>query len=178
MVLRTHRALALLSCMAALCGSLCAQAGKTITIRILDGKTGKPAETSTFLVRIDHQPTLHGDWVVQNEDGTGTLTLPRKAILFAIQGTYDSSEKVYVNCDSAGQKENPVEHWYTVSEILATGIIAPNECAKALFADKSKAGAKHKPEDQLAPAAKPGEFVFFVRKRNMREEMQDDYSSH
>lgn len=178
MVLRTHRALALLSCMAALCGSMCAQAGKTITVRILDGKTGKLVETSTFLVRVDHQQTLHADWVAQNEDGTGTLTLPRNATLLAIQGTYDSSEKIYVNCDTAAQKENPVQHWYTISEILATGIIAPNECGKPIFTAKSKPGAKNKSEAQLAPVAKPGEFVFFVRKRNMREDMQDDYSSH
>jgi hypothetical protein len=164
--------------MAALCGSMYAQAAKTITIRMLDGKTGKLIESSNFLVRIDHQQTLHADWVVQNEDGTGTLTLPKKALLLAIQGTYDSSEKIYVNCDTAAQKENPVEHWYTVSEILTTGIIAPNECGKPIFTAKPKPGAKSKSEAQQTPVAKPGEFVFFVRKRNMREDMREDYSSH
>ena len=60
-----------------LCGCLFAQSEKTITIRMLDGKTGKPIEASGFLVRVDHEQTVHADWVVQNEDGTGKLTLPR-----------------------------------------------------------------------------------------------------
>ena len=79
MARQIHRVLLLLLCMAAFCascGSLLAQTQKTITLRMMDGKTGKLIATSDFLVRIDHQQTVHANWVTMNEDGTGKLTLP------------------------------------------------------------------------------------------------------
>ena len=115
MVRRTLGMLTLLLCAAALCGSLSAQTEKTITIRMLDSRTGHLIATSDFLVRINHEETVHPNWVRQNEDGTGN--------------------------------------------ILTSGVAAPNGCSK-----------------QTA-LAKPGEFVFFVRKQNLREQTQD-YSSH
>jgi hypothetical protein len=168
----THRAFTLLVCMAAFCGLLCAQTGKTITVRMLDGKTGKLITASNFLVRVDHEPTVHADWVVQNEDGTGKLTLPRSASLLSIQATYQSSMAIYVNCDSASEKENPVGRWYSIAEILSLGVTAPNGCVKPAE------DAKLKPLAIPTPAAKPGEFVFFVRKQNWREQMQEDEFSH
>jgi hypothetical protein len=160
----TLRPLTILFCIAVFCGSLLAQTGKIITVRMLDGKTGRLIATSNFMVRIDHQRQFHADWGVQNEDGSGKLTLPAGASLLSIQATYDSSELFYVNCDSASQKVNPIEHWYSVDAILTTGVVAPNSCVRSSEAAK------------LAPHVKPGEFVFFVRKRNWREEFKDDYS--
>jgi hypothetical protein len=151
-------------CIAAFCGLLCAQTGKTITVRMLDGKTGKLITTSTFLVRVDHDPTVHADWVAPNEDGTGKLSVPRSASLLSIRGTYDSSMTIYVNCDSASEKTNPLDRWYSIAEIFSLGVAAPNSCVKPAEADK------------LKPAAKPGEFVFFVRKQNWREQMREDES--
>jgi len=52
--------------MAAFCGVLCAQTGKTITLRMMDGKTGRLIATSDFLARIDHQQTVHANWVTMN----------------------------------------------------------------------------------------------------------------
>jgi hypothetical protein len=161
MIPRTYRNLALLFCMAVFCGSLLAQTGKTITLRMMDGKTGKLIETSHFMVRVDHQETVHADWVVQNENGTGKLTLPKGASLLLIQATYDSATQIYVNCDATSQKEDPIGHWYSIAEILASGVVAPNGCVRPKEAAK------------LKPAAKPGEFVFFVRTRNWREQAQD-----
>jgi hypothetical protein len=143
-----------------------AQTEKTITIRMLDGKTGRLIATSNFLVRINHDQTLHADWVVQNEDGTGKLTLPKNGSLIAVQGTYDRSEEIYVNCDSASQKENPIDHWYAVSEIQTTGVIAPNSCVKPSESAK------------LRPVLKPGVFVFYVRKKNWREQSDEDFVAH
>jgi hypothetical protein len=151
--------------MATLCGSFCAQAQKTVVIRMLDSKTGKLIESSHFLVRINHEQAIHANWVVQNEDGTGKLTLPDGASVFSIQGTYDSAELIYINCDSATGKADPAGHWYSVPEILSTGIATPNGCVKP----KEAAKLKH--------AAKPGEFVFFVRKQSVWQQLQDDYSS-
>ena len=165
MLRRTHPALSLLFCLAAFCGPLCAQTEKTITIRMLDSKTGILIATSDFLVRINHQETVHADWVRKKEDGTGKLTLPPEAAVLTIQGTYESSMQIYVNCDSATEKVNPIDRWYAVSEILTSGVVAPNGCGKPRDAAK------------LKPVAHPGEFVFFVRKQNWREQAQD-FSPH
>jgi hypothetical protein len=158
----THRGVALLFCMAVFCGCLGAQTEKTITIRMLDGKTGKLIETSNYLVRVDHEQTVHANWVVQNEDGTGKLTLPGGASAFSIHATYDSAMYIYVNCDSATRKANPADHWYGVSEILTAGVVAPNGCRNPKDAAK------------IRPIAKPGEFVFFVRKLNALEQFAED----
>ena len=65
-----------LLCLAALLGSARAQPDKTITLRMLDSKTGLLIATSNFLVRVNHLEEVHADWVKQSEDGTGSLTLP------------------------------------------------------------------------------------------------------
>jgi hypothetical protein len=147
--------------MAAFCASLCAQTQNTITVRILDAKTGHLVENSNLLVRADHQEAVHADWARQKEDGTAELKLPPEAVLLSIHATYDSSMETYVNCDSANEKRNPADRWYKVSEILASGLVAPNACGNPQEAAKIKV------------IAKPGEFVFFVRKANWREQMQD-----
>jgi carbohydrate-selective porin OprB len=147
--------------MAAFCGLLRAQTEKTITLRMLDSKTGRLIATSDFLVRTDHQQTIHANWVALNEDGTGKLIVPKDVTVLAIQGTYNSSMDIYVNCDSATQRDYPVDRWYPVSGILTSGVVAPNGCGKPAAVAKFK------------PIAKPGEFIFFVRKPNLREQMQD-----
>jgi hypothetical protein len=149
--------------MAAVCGAWFtptehAQTGKTITIRILDSKTARPIVPSNFLVRINHQPALHGEWVRVNENGSGKLTVPGDADVVSIHATYDSSMQMYVNCDSMQEKQNPQEHWYAVSAILTEGVVAPNGCSK------------------MTETAQPGEFVFFVRRQTWREQMRE-YSS-
>jgi hypothetical protein len=156
--------------MAALCGSLCSQTGKTITIRMLDGKTGKLITPSNYLVRVDHEQTIHANWVVQNENGTGKLTVPSGATDLAIQATYDSAISCYLNCDAnkdhgASDHGQALDRWYKISEILAQGVVAPNDCAGKKLSEK------------LHLSAKPGEFVFFVRKQNWLEQMQD-FSAH
>ena len=158
------RFLIFLLCIAALCGAIGAQAQRTIVIRMIDGKTGKLIEASNYLVRVDRDQTVHANWVTQNEDGTNKLTLPQTATLLAIQGTYDNSMLLYLNCDSAGEKDKTVDHWYEISAILATGLAAPNACLKPRDAAKFKI------------AAKPGEFIFFVRKKNMLEQAKDDFA--
>ncbi len=156
------RSLTLLLCAAALCASVGAQTA-TITIRMLDGKSGKLISTSNYLVSVDHNPAVHADWVTLNEDGSGKLTVPRTALQLQIQGTYDSAEQIYLSCDAAGEKDKAAAHWYGIAAILATGIVAPNGCVKPREAAKLKI------------AAKPGEFIFYVRKRNMLEQAKDDF---
>ena len=129
MIQQTRRVLNLLLCMTACCGSLYAQTEKTITLRMLDGKSGKLIATSNFLVRIDHQQTVHGNWVVKNEDGTGKLTVPGDAALLSVHATYDSAIYVYANCDAnkdigSSVRGPALDRWYEISDILATGVMA------------------------------------------------------
>jgi len=138
-----------------------AQTEKTITIRVLNGKTGVPLLPSGYLVRINHEQTAHANWVVQNDDGSGKLIVPGGASLLSIQATYDVSTQTYINCDSIVGNALPVDRWYAISEILASGIVAPNACGKPKDAAKIKV------------VAKPGEFVFLVRRMSTREQWRE-----
>ncbi len=163
---------AVIASLAFSCAHVSAQAGKTITLRMLDGRTGRLIATSDFLVQINHQREQHANWVTLNEDGTGKLALPPEATELSLHGMYDSSMSIFVNCDLQKGKgileeqglletaQSP-DHWYSVADILASGIVAPNGCLSKKEAAKQKF------------AAKPGEFVFFVRKKNWREESED-----
>lgn len=147
--------------MAALTGFLPAQTAqsaptpKTITIRMLDARTGTPIATSDFLIRIDHKEDLHGNWVQLNDDGSGKVTLPGDAELVTFEAKYNEDTVIYVNCDSVRDKPAPVPHWYAISTILASGVAAPNGCSKH------------------TAVAKPGELVFFVRKQNWQEQLKE-----
>lgn len=139
---------------------LCAQSSRVITLRMLDGKTGQPIEKPDFLIQINHQPTQHADWVHEGQDGSSQLTLPAEATEVLVRAKYDLSMSVYVNCDTQRNRmippgSLPPDKWYPVSDIVTSGVVAHNGCSK-------------KDSDKLAP--KPGEFVFYVRKMNWREE--------
>ena len=147
--------------MACICGSLPAQTEKTISIHIYDGKTGRPLASSGYQVRVDHQPEIHSNWVTENEDGSGTLVVPKGATLLSIRATYEDSMYLYINCDSTVGGPKAADQWYSISEILTTGIVAPNNCGKPKDAAKIKI------------AAKPGEFVFLVRKLSTKEQWRE-----
>ncbi len=164
MVVKSQRALAILACLAAFCLSIRAQTEKTITVRMVDSRTGLLIASSNYLVRVNHQQEDHGDWIVKNEDGTGSLTLPPNAEAVSIHATYESAMLVYANCDAdkdRGSSEHAPsqDHWYPVAAILSSGIVAPNNCI-----------GKKVPE-KLQVVAKPGEFVFFVRPLSAREKL-------
>ena len=165
MVVRPHRVFLIVLCVAAFCLSIGAQTEKTITVRMVDNRTGRLIATSNYLVRINHQDAEHGDWVKKNEDGTGRLLLPAEAILLSIHATYDDATMIYVNCDAdkdRGSSDHAAapDHWYPLADILTTGVVAPNQCV-----------GKKVPE-KLQVVAKPGEFVFFVRPQNSREQFE------
>ena len=147
----------LILCSALLIPAVHAQTARTITIRMLDSKTASPLVPTNFLVRINHQKAIHADWVTQNENRSATLTVPADATVVSIQATYDSAMQIFVNCDSVVDKQNPQAQWYPISAILASGVVAPNGCSK------------------MIETAKPGEFIFFVRRANFRERTQEDF---
>jgi len=144
--------------MAMLCASLSAQDTKTITVRVLDGRTGHPIAPTGFQVRIDHLKAIHGDWVKQNEDGSADVTLPMDASAITMHFSYDSNMTVYVNCDSVNKKEMIGDLWYSVLDILEKGTLVPNDCLNPKKAAKFK-----------APEQKPGELIYFVRPKNWHE---------
>jgi hypothetical protein len=139
-------------CAAVLLAGLHAQTENTIHIRLLDGKTGLPLKASNYLVRIDHHDTPHNDWVHMDDDGSVTVTLPSDAREIAIKATYDFSTQTFINCDAAKETDKERDLWYPLAQILQSGVVAPNECSLTHY------------------TAKPGEFVFFVRKRTWREQ--------
>jgi hypothetical protein len=166
MMQRTRRALIPLLCAAAFCGLVCAQAQKTITVRMLDSRTGKLIVTTDFLVRVNDEQTVHANWITLNPDGTGKLTVPNDATVVSLRATYADTTSFYINCDAnkdagAQDQNGSMDRWYKVSDILTLGVVAPNGC-----------GGKRVP-DKLQVVAKPGEFVFFVRKRNALEQFKE-----
>jgi hypothetical protein len=145
------RALVGLVCVAAFCASLQAQTDNSIHIRLLDGKTGLPVKASNFLVRIDHHETVRNELVHMSDDDSVVVTIPSGAQEIAFKATYDLSMETYINCDVEKETDKERDIWYPISTILQTGVVAPNECSRTHY------------------TAKPGEFVFFVRKRTWRE---------
>ncbi len=141
-------------CLILLAASLHSQDASSISIRLLDGKTGLPVKASNFLVRVDHNDTVHPDWVKINDDGSVSVTLPEDAKEISVKATYGMGMDTYVNCDAARESDKERNIWYSIATILSTGIVAPDECAKTAF----------KP--------KPGEFLFFVRKRSWHDNLE------
>jgi hypothetical protein len=148
------RALALLAFLTAFSIALQAQSSQSVSIRLLDGKTGLSVKASNFLVRVDHNDTVHPEWVKINDDGSVVVTLPADAKEISVKATYSMGMDTYVNCDAANESDKERNIWYSIATILSTGIVAPDECAKTAF----------KP--------KPGEFLFFVRKRGWHDNLE------
>lgn len=145
------RILVMLACAAIFSALLHAQDSTAISVKLLDGKTGDPVKASNFLVLVDHHDTIHPEWVKINDDGTVIVTLPPDAKEFSIKATYDMGMDIFINCDAAKEAHKERDIWYPISMIVKSGIVAPDECGTTNF------------------TAKPGEFIFFVRKRDWRD---------
>jgi hypothetical protein len=130
--------------------SLRAQANKTITIVMLNGKTGKPIIPDNFVIRFNELNAIRNETLVLNDDGTGKVTLPAGVTQLSVQGTYHGSMDIYINCDAGMEKDTSTLHWYSIADILTSGVAAPNECYKGKYANPSI-------------TAHPGQFIFFVR---------------
>lgn len=146
-------------------GAMAASPGRAqtvITLRMIDGRTGKPIPTNDFIVRINREKTPHNNWVAQNEDGTARVTLPAGAETVSIHATYESTTAAYINCDSDAAQASAAQadHWYSVADIASSGIVARNNCI-----------GKKVPA-RLQVVANPGQFVFFVRKLSAKEQFE------
>ena len=116
-----------------------------------DGKTGKTITPDNFVIRFNHLNAIRNETLTLNDDGSGKVKFPANATFISVQGTYHNSIDLYVNCDAGMEKDTSTIHWYSVADILSTGLAAPNECYKGKY---SKSAA--------IPAV-PGEFIFYVR---------------
>ncbi len=130
---------------------------RTIIIRMLDSETGKQIPTYSFTVyfgeslksaRWGRPPDL---WVHPDKEGTGQMTPPRNAAVLSLQAPDGPDGWAYMKCDTVSKFGRYRDHWYSINTILGSGIVAPNQCSKK------------------STAAKPGEFVFFVRPMTDRE---------
>jgi hypothetical protein len=140
--------------------------GPTISVRILDGRTGKPIIPSNVLLHVDHHDALSNEGGVKmGDENSITVTPPHGSSVIALQGTYENSYAIYINCDAAADSNTDKLYWYTISEIVSTGVVAPNKCSVGVQGIRGIKKRAPLPE----ATAKPGEFVFFVRPRNHRD---------
>jgi hypothetical protein len=160
--LRSRGSLVLLACAAALALPLRAQtapapaAPATITIRMYDARSGRQLTPDNFLVRFNHQDEIHNESLHIDDSGDGQLTVPAGSSFFSVEGTFNRSMDVYFNCDAGKESDDRRRHWYSISDILTAGVIAPNECFNGKY-------------ERPRLAVKPGEFIFYVRQRNWRD---------
>jgi hypothetical protein len=138
-----------------------AKPGPTVTIRILDGKTGQPINPSNLLIHLDHRDEPSNEGLKVNGDYTSTAVLPPGGKLLAVEGAYNASMEVYVNCDTDTGKDSGTLKWYSIADILKTGIVTDNLCYRGKYQRKFK----------VSPV--PGEFVFFVRTHSWHEGITD-----
>jgi hypothetical protein len=133
-----------------------AAAANTVTIRIYDARSGRQLKPNNYLVRFDHLDDIHNESLHIDDDGAGQITLPSGSSFLSVEGTFDNSTSIYINCDTGMEKDDRKLHWYPVATILSTGIIAPNECFNGKY-------------EQPRLPVKPGEFIFYVRAHNWRD---------
>ncbi|MFZ0301739.1 MAG: hypothetical protein WAL75_03600 [Terracidiphilus sp.] len=138
-----------------------AQAAPTITIRILDGKTGQPINPTNLIIRVDRKDEPNNEGLKLNGADPATALLPQNATVLSVQGSYSDSMEVYINCDVDAGKDSTALKWYSIADILKTGMVTPDLCFKGKFHNKFN----------IVP--KPGEFVFFVRTHNWHDVLVD-----
>ena len=117
MIQRTFRSLVLVLWSAAVCGYCTRKSRKTITLRVLDGKTGRLVSPTGILVRANHLPTDHGDGHRKTMARRSESARGRQA--FSVHATYENSMEYFVNCDGetegqhGGQLVSRVGHSYS-----------------------------------------------------------------
>lgn len=143
----------------AITGGTVRAADRTIQIRMVDAKTGHPIATSEFQVWIGSSESsaqtsgISPRWIKPSKEGIGEIELTASAGVITVHAQYGKAMWSYINCDGLRDRGPYREHWYSISEVLASGKTAPNFCGKQKI------------------IAKPGEFIFFVRPMTAWEKM-------
>ena len=136
-------------------------AERIITIVMADGKSGKTITPDNFVIRFNHLKAIRNETLSLGDDGSGKVKVPEDATFISVQGAYHNSIDIYVNCDAGMEKDTSTLHWYSVADIISTGITTPNECYRGKY---SKTAA--------IPAV-PGELIFYVREIGWHENLLD-----
>jgi len=138
------------------------QSEKTITIRVMDSKTGLPVtkdDLHFYLWAVKEDPgafSYSPDTVLSgNQTGTGTggVAIPDGLNYIRTWVSFGPTSWGLVSCDIPKGKPHAIPI-YSVSKILNSGVVAPNLCSRK------------------TATAKPGEFVLFVRQMTFWEAMQ------
>ena len=149
------RAVACLAALAAFSLPINAQqtkpANRIITIIVADGKTGKTIIPDNYVIHFNHLNAVRNETLLLNDDGSGKVTVPSEATFISVQSTYHNSTDIYMNCDAGMEKDTSTIHWYSIADIISTGIAAPNGCYKGKHAKTA------------AIPVVPGEFILYVR---------------
>jgi hypothetical protein len=115
---------------------------QSIIIRMLDSRTGTPIPNKELRVYIDHATRTNSFYIKLDKLGDSQYQIESQNSVINVQD--ETPPWGHVNCDSSKDHASQ-QKWYSVADILKTGVVAPNRC------NRRKA------------IAKPGEFVFFVR---------------
>jgi len=138
------------------------QSTQTITIRVLDSKTGLPVTQDdlhfTLWATKEYPKTSSYApdrllWGTQTGAASGEVTIPEGLNYIRAWVSFGSTNWGMVSCDIPKGKTHLIPI-YSVSQILQTGVVATNGCSKR------------------TATAKPGEFILFVRKMTFWEGMQ------
>lgn len=147
-------------CVPLICAQQSQRQPRTITLIMVDGKTGRTMIPDNFVIRFDHRDAIRNETLTLNDDGTGKLKLPADAKLISVQGAYHNNIDLYINCDAGMEKDTSTLHWYPISDILSNGLSTPNECFKGKYAKTTA----------IPPV--PGELIFYVREPNWHDSLQ------
>ena len=121
---------------------------RTITIRLLDSRSGKPLVSNDVEIVIERH-TRHIVYAKTSADGIAIAQIPSETSELSV---YAQQNGWYLyRCDFAKGKELP---FYDLNQILNHGIAANNGCSR-----------------RMAPA-KPGEITLFLRTQTFWEKMR------
>jgi len=126
------------------CTALCAPlAAQTITIRLLNGKTGLPLADKNVTLEWSPDYSPPGSVIYLGKDGIGTVNVPIGSEFFIMRGGPKIGKEPYripfINCNA------PMSDMIQVSGVLKRGYVPGNTCSK------------------MTAVPRPGEIVFWAK---------------
>jgi hypothetical protein len=116
---------------------------QTITIRLLNAKTGKPIKGKMVTFVWEGTMSWDGPIVTSDQQGLGTVEIPPGKREFSLQAGpkvgKEPNRIPYFDCNDT-KEESPIQ----ISSVLQTGLVLRNTCG------------------QQSAVAKPGEIVFWL----------------
>jgi hypothetical protein len=138
---KTYSKIAILTWLALSAAILPAVTAQTITIRLVNAKTGKPVKDKHVSTSLDNDFSVNRDLPLSDKDGAVLFSVPPKARLITLQaGPKVGKEPNRIPYGVCGRySELPIEN------ILKHGFVPQNEC-----------------DSRIQPQPKPGEIIYLV----------------